>query len=352
MPINELTTDPAAAYPRLGILRKGGPKKMVYSKKHKKDVEVMGDDLDYFRFVTDNHAVMAQFKEAYGNEPREINVYLPFGTKDENLDAWMKEYGAGSVKVKCTRPKDRKDGIVLWQEDGMFRTDPKPCQWPNCACKPHGVLTVIIPELVPIGGIGAVWVLTTSWNDCAELAKNLTAAERTASGLGMDLRGIPFILSRRLDDVSTPPRDGTNGKRVRDEKWMLHIEPHPAWVAEQMEAQKRLASPLNALALSAPQAGPSPFDEAFHDDDEGKEIEYPETEIMPDEDPETDDAGESLKAAFFKRVEDKIPFYSSIGDIAAALTKKGFTGYHVDIEDKMFAVLQEHANEAANAEAA
>jgi len=350
MPIDDLTTDPAAAYPRLGILRKGSPKRKI--KKGGKEIEIMGKDLDHFRFVTDNHDVLTRFKEVYGNEPREINVFLPFATKDENLDAWMKEYGAGSLKVKCRRPKDREDGIVLWQEDGLFRTDPKPCQWPNCACKPHGVLTVIIPELVPIGGIGAVWVLTTAWNDCAELAKNLAAAEGTASNLGRDLRGIPFILSRRLDDVSCPPRDGTNGKRVRAEKWMLHIEPHPAWVADQIEAQKRLASPLNAPALSAPQIGPSQFDELFYDDDETQDIEYPETEIMPDEEPEPN-GQEFDKLAFYKRVEKDIPFFkNSTEGIAAALRDSGFTGYAKSKEDEMIEALQKHANEAANKEAA
>jgi hypothetical protein len=348
MPIDELTTDPEAAYPRLGILRKGSPKRKM--KKNGKEIEIMGEDLDHFRFVTDNHNVLTCFKEVYGDKPREINVYLPFATKDENLDAWMKEYGAGSVKVKCTRPKDREDGIVLWQEDGLFRTDPKPCQWPNCACKPHGVLTVIIPELVPIGGIGAVWVLTTSWNDCGELAKNLAAAEKTASSLGRDLRGIPFVLSRRLDDVSCPPREGTNGKRVRDEKWMLHIEPHPAWVAEQIEAQKRLASPLNAPALSAP-AGPSQFDELFYDDEEEGEIEYPETEIMPEE-PEFDEQ-ETDKLAFYQRVEKGIPFFKNdTTGIADALRGSGFTGYNKAKEDEMFASLQNHASHAANEEAA
>lgn len=278
-------TDLSAAYPRQAVIRKGGPKKKVWSEKYNKDIWVVGDDLDHFRFDKAKPEVMAKFKEVYGDEPREINVYLPFGTKDQNFDAWMKEYGAGGLKVKCTRPENREGGIVLWQDgNGMFQTEPRPCQWPNCGCKPTSVLMVIVPELVPVAGIGAVWVLTKAWNDCVELSRNLAAAEQTANSLGRDLRGIPFILSRRLDDVSCPPRKGSNGKRVRDEKWLLHIEPHPAWVAEQMEASKRLASPLNAPALAAPQ--PSPFDEVFADDEEGEgegDIEYPETEIIDDE---------------------------------------------------------------------
>ena len=282
MSIDGVTTDQAAAYPRQAIIRKGGPKKKVWSNKQNKEVWVVGDDLDHFRFDKAKPEVMAKFKEVYGDQPREINVFLPFATKDENFDAWMKEYGAGGLKTKCTRPENREGGIILWQDNtGMFSTEPKACQWPNCECKPTGVLMVIIPELVPVGGIGAVWVLTKAWNDCLELSRNLTAAEITARNLGRTLIGIPFILSRRLDDISCPPRKGSNGKRVKDKKWMLHLEPHPAWVAEQMEASKRLASPLNAPALAAPQ--PSPFDEVFADEEEEGDIEYPETEIVDDE---------------------------------------------------------------------
>lgn len=348
MPIDDLTTNPEPAYPRLGYLRKGSPKKRVYSKRLKREVWVVGDDLDHFRFVCDKPEVVARFKEVYGDTPREINVYLPFATKDENLDAWMKEYGAGGLKVKCTRPKDREDGIILWQDDtGMFRDNPKVCQWPNCECKPTGVLTVIIPELVPVGGVKAVWVTTKSWNDCAELARNLAAAERDSGG---NLRGIPFVLSRRLDSVPCPPREGSNGKRVRDDKWMLHLEPHPEWVAEQLEANRRLASPLKRLA--APQ--PSPFDEAFADDYEDEDIERPETEIIDDEpEPETNGNGdEEAKAVFFNHVLDKIPFYTSIEQIGEVLKSYKCTHYAKSREDWMWDKLQEHAKNKADEEAA
>jgi len=210
----------------LGILRKGAPKP--------EDSDRPGKDLTYFRFVTDDAEADQAFHEVYGPEPREIQVMLPFATKDENLSAWMEEHGSGSIKHRC-------DGTtcVLWQDDkGQYHTDPKPCPG---GCKPTGELMVIIPELKRLA---YVMVKTTSWNDCRELAANLAAIENTASQLGRDLRGIPFKLTRVEREVSCPPTSKTGGKRVRRAKWLLHIEAAPEWVALQIEAAHRLAMPM------------------------------------------------------------------------------------------------------------
>lgn len=338
--IDGITNTPEAAFPRLGLLRKGGPKRKVYSQKLKREVEVVGEDLDHFRFVSDNQAATARFYEVYDTieKQRAINVFLPFGTAGENLDAWMKEYGAGSLKVKCTRPKDGKDGIVLWQDDGgQFHEEPRQCQWPNCACKPYGVLTVIIPELVTVAGIGSVWMLTTSWNDCVELTKNLRAAENSARGIGKDLRGIPFILSRRLADVSTPPHKSENGqgnnKRVRDKKWMLHIEFHPAWVAMQLEAFKRLASPLESAQIEAPASSMNEFDQVFADDAEdeiieAEPIEQPEPPAPPTNGKQQPRAGLPITGPDLLQYvnEHVLVTYDNLVKLREALAQEGLIG--------------------------
>jgi hypothetical protein len=223
MPIKNLT-DQKAAFPRLGILRKGAPKP--------KNGNKPGEDLTYFRFVSEDPDAVRAFYDAYGAEPRRINVYLPFASKDENLETWMEEWGAGSLKHRC-------DGeiCVLWQDDsGLYHTEPKPCPG---NCKATGRLMVIVPELKRLA---YVQVLTTSQWDCIELAANLAAAEDAVRHMERDLRGIPFVLSRTPRLVSTPPRDG-GGKRIRAEKWLLHLEPAPSWVALQIEAARRMALP-------------------------------------------------------------------------------------------------------------
>ena len=61
---------------------------------------------------------------------------------------------------------------------------------------------------------------------------------------------------------------------------------------------------------------------------------------------------EQAKAAFFTRVLTDIPYFENVNHAATTLKKAGFTAYTQAKEDEMFAALQEHANEAANKEAA
>ena len=91
---------------------------------------------------------------------------------------------------------------------------------------------VIVPELKRLAYL---MVKTTSKNDCKELSGNLAAIEIEAGKMGRDLRGIPFVLRRVKREVSTPPAKAGE-KRVRREKWLLHIEAAPEWVAMQIEA--------------------------------------------------------------------------------------------------------------------
>jgi len=331
MPIKGMTDQVRAQFPRIGTLRKGAPKP--------KDGNKPGQDLKWFRFVTDDAEAEAAFHAAFGDNPARINVMLPFGTTDENFDAWMEEWGAGSLKHRC-------DGetCIVWQEDGVYHEpgrcktcgevhETRPCPG---GCKPTGRLMVIVPDLARLA---YVQVLTTSKHDILELTANLRAAEDTARMMGRDLRGIPFILTRVPREISTPRG---NGNRVRVEKWLLHIEPAPSWVALQIEAAQRMALPmLDAPAHELP--------EPNGDDDE--EAEQLVIEVTAEELP--DNELEQLKLAFFDRVGKKIPYFGKdSATIAKALRGAGFTGYAQDKEDEMFAALQEHANEAANKEAA
>ena len=219
-------TDVGASFPRLGILRKGDAKPA--------NSDRPGKDLSYFRFVTEDPDAKRLFHEIYGPEPRVIRVILPFATRAENYEAWMEEYGAGSIKHRC----DNDGNCVLWQDDqGEYHTTPKACPG---GCKPNGRLQVIIPALKRLA---YVMVLTTAWNDCGELDRNLAAAENAARVMDRDLRGIPFNLKRVEREVSTPPTAQTGGKRVRRKKWLLHLEPAPEWVALQIEAAQQLAMP-------------------------------------------------------------------------------------------------------------
>lgn len=246
MPIIGLT-DRAASFPRIGVLRKGEPKRLI--EKNGKQIEVAGRDLnDHFRLETDHADVAETFARLYGEKPNNIRVMLMRPSTGQNFEAWKEHHSAGALKRRC-------DGQTCVQQlcsDGGYDFTPRPCV---CAtelqgvdkkhlCRPVGRLKVIIPELARLGYI---LVPTTSLWDIIELTSNLEAAE----ALRGDLSGIPFVLSRRPRKVSTP---GDDGKRARREKWLLNLEPAPDWVRLQISAMERAALPAPALALPAPGA--------------------------------------------------------------------------------------------------
>jgi hypothetical protein len=245
MPILGLT-DQQASFPRIGILRKGDKKP---------NDKQPGRDLDHFRFTSEDASVTATFEAAYGKEPRRVNVYLPFRTTDENFPCFQEAWVAGGLKHRC----DGKTTILSQRDDGTYWHQPQPCPG---GCKAVGRLSVVVPEL---GRLAFVTVLTSGIND----VKNLTSELR---GLEMgihDLRGIPMIVSRVKGMVSSPefypkdhPKAGQRtGRRVRREKWLLHIEAAPSWVARQLASQQ--AGALKLLAGGVPEV------EADGDDDNG-----------------------------------------------------------------------------------
>jgi hypothetical protein len=234
MPIIGLT-DRGAQFPRIGELRKGAPKPATGNKP--------GADLKHFRFTSTNQDVVQTFGNAYGNEPTAVKIFLPYATTDENFEAWIEEWGAGSLKW-------RGDGqnLVIWQTaHGTYSHEPKP--QPEKGGKQVGRLKVIIPEL---GRLAYVVALTTSTHDIMELHSNLTAYEAMAGGL----QGIPFILSRVPRMVSTPGKNG----RVRREKWLLHIEAAPEWVQAQLATMQQSALPQYHEPLAIGDGEPDEFD--------------------------------------------------------------------------------------------
>ncbi|MCR4294855.1 MAG: hypothetical protein NUW21_04925, partial [Elusimicrobia bacterium] len=225
MPIRGLT-DRAATFPRIGALRKGAPKPATGN--------APGRDLKHFRFTSDDPTVVEAFRAAYPEEPRDINIYLPYATPDENLSAWREEWKAGGLIHRC----DGETCDIWWdRQQKKYRREPIPCpslKLDKPACKAVGRLSVVIPEL---RRLGTVSVLTTSLHDILTLQGALQAFWL----IRHDLRGIPFLLSRRGREISTPTDNGT---RARREKWLISIEPSPRWVELQLAAAEQAATPL------------------------------------------------------------------------------------------------------------
>lgn len=250
MPIKGLTDNDR--FPIIGDIRKGAPKPVNGNQP--------GKDLTYFRYVPveGEEAAAAAFYSAYGDEPREVNVFLPFDDIDRNFDAWLEKHTASALQC-------RGDGenVVMWRDDsGTMQHTPKPCPG-NCdGCKATGRLRVIIPEL---RRLASVVVHTTAVWDIHELSGNLTALLNTEGRL----TGIPLVLKRRPRQISTPRG---NGKRVRQTKWLLSIEAAPRYVDERLLAMEAEASPGGTPALpsgnEAEAAEPEEAEGEFYDYDE------------------------------------------------------------------------------------
>lgn len=221
-------TDKPAAFPEIGVLRKGAPKPEKGNKP--------GEDLKHFRFDSSDADAVRLFTEHYGAEPVAIRVFVPFATADENFEAWREEWTASSLKHRC----DGQTTVRHLTPRGTYSTEPQACPG---GCKQVGRLKVVVPEL---RRFAYVTVLTTSVHDIIQIHANLLALE----SLRGDLRGIPLILKRVPRKISTP--NGTNGERARREKWLITIEAAPQWVDLQLTAQERAALPV-AQPLALPE---------------------------------------------------------------------------------------------------
>lgn len=236
MPIKNLQNNQSAHFPIIGKLRKGGPKQKKTTTDQKtgqpKEVEIYGKDLDYFRFDSSDPAALKAFTKAYGEQPKQIRVLLPFATPEQNFQAWMEEYSTGELRRRC----DSETQVFNRDKSGKSG-QPKPCErlcGGSCACKQVGRLYVLIPELARLA---YVIVETHSLYDIIELTQNLQAAHAVRGSLN----GVPFLLSRRPRMISTP---GDDSKRVRRVKNLLFLEPDPEWVQRKLLAMRNEAFAL------------------------------------------------------------------------------------------------------------
>lgn len=246
MAIKGLTDRVVPAFPRIGKLRKGGARP--------DSGRAPGRELSYWRFTSENPEVEAAFVAAYGAEPTELDVFLPFASIEDNWGCWKEKWVAGGLEHRCDG-----EACTVRMIDGTYDREPAPCPG---GCKEVGRLAVILPMLLRAGRVGYVTMETHSLNDIANIQATLMA---TAQSRGQDdMRGIPFTLRRVKRIISTPSGDG---KRARREKVLVELVPSWQWVSRQIEAAQS-----ETMALPAPPPAQIP---ATIDPDTGEILDPP-----------------------------------------------------------------------------
>lgn len=196
----------------------------------KKTKNQPGEDLSYFRFESDNRPdVVASFHAFYGEQPRVLEIFLPYPTPEENFMMAQEEWSKGGLAHRC-------DGetCTLWrQDDGTYSTEATPCPG---GCTETGYLKVILPGLVKEGIVGPTLLVTHAVNDILGIDGTLNTVYEARQESGKDLRGVRFTLRRSLESISTPPwKDDPPDMRRRIDKWLVRLEPSSEWVKLQLE---------------------------------------------------------------------------------------------------------------------
>lgn len=256
--IKGLTDNVIPRFPRLGKLRKGGEKPATGNKP--------GAELSYFRFTSENPAIVGAFHDACGTQPAMLRVYLPYPSTEMNFSTWKEAWAAGGLVHRC-------DGETcqIWRTpDGKYSQEPKPCPG---GCKEVGRLEVILPELITAGFVGYVTLETHSLHDLMNITATLEAVRQSAQDRPNGLQGIEFVLRRKKERISTP--DGKGGRATR-EKWLVSIEPVPSW------AQTYLAMASSTLAIDAPRVDLL-TGEIMDDDEDDDVIEGAVVELQPEQ---------------------------------------------------------------------
>jgi len=286
MAIRGLTDTVLPTFPRIGKLRKGGPRPESGRRP--------GKDLEYFRFTSDRPDVVNAFQAVYGDEPQEIDVYLPYARIEDNFSCWKEHWQAGGLLHRC----DGETCTIWLREDGSYSQEPKPCPG---GCKEVGRLSLILPPLIRAGYVGYVTMETHSLHDILAIQAALMA---TVEARGQeDLRGIGFCLRRVAENISTP---STGGKRVRRIKWLVKLEPAAAWVAAQLD--KSRSEMLSLPSSSEGRALPTPTtetdtatEEEPQDQEEPQDAESKIPEERMNDSPEHWTSDSSKRARFWAR---------------------------------------------------
>jgi len=226
--IKGLTSCTTGRLPVEFVLRKGEAKQKGKNKEGK-EIEIVGKDLDHFRFVPadpEDDELAQCFTSTFGDNPRRIEVFLPYSTVDENFENSMVEFNASYQVIH------RCDGENILFRDpitGRFLIGEQKCPFAEMAlgdkkrkCSPNGILYVLIKPLHDHLHRGFSGMMVTgSMYDIRNIYRSLQYWAGPGQQFEGRLKGMPFVLTRERRTISTPTGEG---KRSRTSKWLVFLE--------------------------------------------------------------------------------------------------------------------------------
>jgi hypothetical protein len=255
MPIFDLQDRATARLKRAGMIRLG--------------VKKVNKNGKEYPFATDYFVLKdaPDLKPVYGEQPKRLNVWLPFNEIERNMPSWHQMWLASGLVCRGDGQRidyavNPKTGEVIVRngkaattgkvEDLKLNTgNDVACPgmahnlYNRCSqCKPGALLIIMIRE---VSRLAYYQIATGSIHNIV----NLTGQMGWYIENFGRLQGIPFVLELRPEKISTP--SGKNGQRVRREKFLLNLEADPEWVRLQMAEMHRRTLPSGAPVAALPE---------------------------------------------------------------------------------------------------
>ncbi|KKM95299.1 hypothetical protein LCGC14_1189750, partial [marine sediment metagenome] len=197
-------TDKGVGFAEIGSIRKGAEKKEGDKRP--------GKDLEYFRVEFNEGEDEAEklFANHYPDEPKLLDILLPFNEIGRCWDAWYEAYLAGAMIARADGEiyiyqRNHETGEVLVNNGldentgrpKLFRKEDVVATWENkkkeevpVTCKPVGRLRVILPVLQRLAFLT---LHTSSIHDIINISQQLEGIRKINDGI---LVGIPIVMKR------------------------------------------------------------------------------------------------------------------------------------------------------------
>ena len=183
-------------------------------------------ELHYFKLApgtpSEEHrdALIAEFKELYGEEPTRIKIMFPVSDPEIIMPTYLKRYTKAGLQCKgdnvtaiCMNEKAAKGLERIGDAEGMIevKCDKETCPYYVAKdCKQNATVNVLLPDMP---GLGVWQIVTGSTNSINNIIGALTMIQAKAGHINM----IPVWLERREEETPSP-------EAGKQKHYIMHID--------------------------------------------------------------------------------------------------------------------------------